>query len=212
MENSNENIEDQPIDRIFIETNNYEEDILSPVEEHELKKLLDSAFAKPFYRPPGNIFGAKIFPSSWNDLDMAHCFSEVIELQEWQEPTMESAIDMCLNILKSHIEFYKTKLVINLDGTHDVAYTSDELVCMAEHLRKKISKLKLEKAADPVKRAFTKLKEMFPERGSLFLLNKSKSHVEKYNCTGVDLDLTEVIEDILLSSPRKQQIIKASPV
>ena len=167
------------------------------VEKHELKKLLDSAFAKPFYRRPSNMFGRQIFSSSWNHLDMANCFSEVLGRQKWQEPII--AIDMCLNILKSHIEFYKTKIDENQEGTHDVTYTSEELVCMAEHLQKKISNLK---AADPVKKVFTKLKEMFPESDSLLLLSKSKSFVEKYKCTGGDLDLTEVIEEILVSSPR----------
>ena len=142
----------------ILEHNEFEDDILIPFEKHELTNLLDSA--KPFYRPPSNMFGGQIFPSSWNDLNMAHCFYEVLEMQAWQQPPIETAIDRCLNILKSHIEFYKTKIDENLEGTHDVTYTSEELVCMAEHLQKKISNLK---AADPAKKGDLDLTKVIEE-------------------------------------------------
>jgi len=89
--------------------------------------------------------------------------------------------------------------------THDEKYTSDELVCLAEHLQIKLKKLLPKEAPDSVNRIFEKLKELFPTTDRTTLLNKSRNHAQKHNDKESELDLTEVIEDILSCSPRSNE-------
>ena len=173
-----------------------EGDISRFIEKSELHNLLRSAFAQPFYFKPSNLFCQQIFSCTWNDLTIPKCFSEVLILQD--STSVEGSIEQCLDIVKSHVVFYKT----DPEETHDETYTSDELVCLAEHLNIKLKKLIPKEAPDPVNKVFAKLKELFPYTDTTILLSKSMNHVKKNNDKEGELDLTELIEDILSCSPR----------
>ena len=172
-----------------------EEDISRSKEKPELHNLLKSAFAEPFYFQPSNLLGQQIFPCSWNDFEIPKCFSEVLT---WADSTFKKSVEQCLNIVRSHVEFYKTDPGV----THDEKYTSDELVCLAGHLQIKLKKLLPKEAPEPVNRIFEKLKELFPTTDRTILLNKSRNHAQKHNDKEGELDLTKAIEDILSCSPR----------
>ena len=172
-----------------------EKDVIRSIDKPELHNLLKSAFAEPFFFQPSNFLGQKIFPMTWNDLTIPKCFSEVLM---WEDSTVEGSIEQCLNIVNSHVEFYKT----DPEVTHDEKYRSDELVCLAEHLKNKLKKLNLKVASHPVNRVFEKLKEIFPYTDTTILLSKSKNHVQNNNDKEGELDLTEVIEDMLSCTPR----------
>ena len=201
---------DQNIDYINIDTSDdavvviessdseYEEtDSWKPMEENEykLQKLLKSTFAKPFYFQPSDIYGGQIFPACWNEPDAPKCFSDVLAWHfKLQDPTFEALVEKSLSILKNHSEFYQA----NPAETHDDNYSSDELVCLADHLQKKMNKLKPETNIDPVNNVFVKLTEMFPESDPMILLAESKRHV----LMGGNEDLTEAINALLSTSPK----------
>ena len=172
-----------------------EEDVLRSIDKPELHNLLKSAFAEPFYFQPSNFLGQKIFSMTWNHLTIPKCFSEVLM---WEDSTVEGSIEQCLNIVNSHVEFYKT----DPEVTHDEKYRSDEILCLAEHLKYKLKKLSPKVASHPVNRVFEKLKEIFPYTDTAILLSKSKNHVQNNNDKEGELDLTEVIEDMLSCTPR----------
>ena len=172
-----------------------EEDISRSTDKPELHNLLKSAFAEPFYFQPSNFLGEKIFPMTWNDLTIPKGFSEVLM---WEDSTVEGSIEQCLNIVNSHVEFYKT----DPEVTHDEKYSSDEILCLAEHLKNKLKKLSPKEASHPVNRVFEKLKEIFPYTDTAILLSKSKNYVQNNNDKEGELDLTEVIEDMLSCTPR----------
>ena len=105
--------------------------------EYKLHKLMKSAFAQTFCSKPSSAFGAQIFPSSWADQEVPKCLSDV---RAWQfkhsNSTIAELIEIAMYILKSHIEFYRS----GPEETHDEEYSSDGLVCLAEHfnLQKKL--------------------------------------------------------------------------
>ena len=174
-----------------------ETDSWKPMDENEynLQKLLKSTFARPFYFQPSNLVGAQIFPASWNESDAPKCFSGVLAWHfKLQDPTFEALLEKSISILKTHSEFYQA----NPAETHDENYSSDELVCLADHLQKKMNKLRPETNIDPVNTVFEKLKEMFPESDPMILLAESKRHV----LMGGNEDLTEVINKLLSTSPK----------
>ena len=111
--------------------------------------------------------------------------------------SLESLIEHSLRILKSHIEFYRT----GPTETHDEDYSSDELVCLAEHLEKKIRSIKPEEnlQTNHIRKVFKTLTEIFPHKDPASLWTQSEQHVPR---GGGDLDLAELIEDILLSTSR----------
>ena len=195
---------DQSDDAVLIESSDSEyneTDSWKPMEEYEykLQKLLKTTFARPFYFQLSNCFGAQIFPASWDDPEAPNCLSEV---QAWhlklQDPTFEALVKKSISVLKNHSEFYQA----NPAETHDENYSSDELVCLADHLLKKMNKLKPEMNVDPVNNVYEKLKEMFPETDTMILLAKSKKHVSNDNGMGEYQNLTEVINDLLSTSPK----------
>eukprot|EP00092_Neocalanus_flemingeri_P058148 GFUD01069246.1.p1 GENE.GFUD01069246.1~~GFUD01069246.1.p1 ORF type:complete len:434 (+),score=85.63 GFUD01069246.1:341-1642(+) len=80
---------------------------------------------------------------------------------------MEIMIENLTKIFNRHIEFYRD----GPDETHDNDYSSDELACMAEHIQKKISKLKTDLSEemlirDPVSTVFIKLRKLSPQKYS----------------------------------------------
>jgi hypothetical protein len=174
--------------------------------EYKLHKLMKSTFAQPFYSKPSSSFGIQIFPSSWAEQEVPKCLSDV---RAWQfkhcNSTIAELIEIAVNILKSHIEYYRSWPEV----THDEEYSRDELVCLAEHLQKKLIDLKVTetsyKAEDnlgPVNTVYEKLREMFPEKDPMFLLAKSNEHILKAGKMGGELDMSEVIDEVLRPSTR----------
>ena len=166
---------------VVIETSDSEfddedKDSWKPMQENEYKlhKLMKSAFAQPFYSRPSSTLGVQIFPSSWADQEVPKCLSDV---RAWQfkqsNSTVEDLIEIAMKILKSHIEYYRS----GPEETHDEEYSSDELVCLAEHLQKRLNDLKVAETndkvgnnLDPVNAVYEKLREMFPEKDPMILL------------------------------------------
>ena len=84
--------------------------------EYKLHKLMKSAFAQPFYSRPSSTLGVQIFPSSWADQEVPKCLSDV---RAWQfkhsNSTIAELIEIAMNILKRHIEYYRP----GPEETHD---------------------------------------------------------------------------------------------
>ena len=86
---------------------------------------------------------------------------------------------MCFKIVMK--EYYKS----GPEETHDEEYSSDELVCLAEHLQKisayfKVTEKKVENNLDIVDTVYEKLREVFPEKDLMFLLTKSNEYFESW--------------------------------
>ena len=64
------------------------------------------------------------------------------------------------------------------------------------------TKNKAEDSLDPVNTVYEKLREIFPEKDPMFLLAKANEHILKAGKMGVELDMTEVIDEVLLPTTR----------
>ena len=208
LQNSDESNNVVVIETSDSEFDDEDKDRWRPMQENQYKlhKLMKSAFAQSFYFQPSSNYGAQIFPSSWADQEVPKCLSDV---RAWQfkhsNSKIEELIEIAVNILKGHIEYYRS----GPEETHDEEYSSDELVCLAEHLQKKLNELtvtetynKAENDLDPVNTVYEKLREMFPEKDPMFLLAKSNEHILKAGKMDGQLDMSEVIDEVLWPSTR----------
>ena len=77
--------------------------------EYKFHNLIKSDFSQAFYSQPSSSFGVKIFPYCWGSkmtsrCQFKHIYSSIVGL-----------IEIAVNILKSHIEHYRS----GPEETHD---------------------------------------------------------------------------------------------
>ena len=197
---------------IIIDTSDSEEDEVEVIEptindtDYKFHKLLRSSFGIPFYRKLPASFEIQVFPTLGTDPEIPKCLSDVrgrqFSLRGFKTADL---IENTLDILKSHIDYY----IKGPEETHDKDHSSDELVCMAQFLQKKIitfkhglSKDNLEDSHDPVNIVYEKLRELFPDSPPNVLFVKSLNHVAKTGGINTEAALSDLVNEFLLSSPR----------